>query len=532
MKPVSSRERVVEIDTLRGVALGGVLLVNLLTGFRVPLSAHILGQDAPLGPAGSVLLSLVEALIEFKAFTLFSFLFGVGVAIQSERAGHKQPTWFLLRRFGALLAIGVVHLALVWNGDILALYGVCGLLLVPLLRLPALALAGLGLVLIGGQYLVPLPVPFPDNATLHELASAAIYTYRSGGWPDLFAFRWRETQLLILPLLLLSLPRTLGLILWGVAAWRGGLFENNKRLLVWVLLFGASFGIMGMVLRNGQIATIPLAFAYAAALFLWKPRAPGLAALGRTALTNYLAQSIVFGFVFYGYGLALFSALGVGVTMVGGTLLYCAQAAFSLWWLRRFHFGPFEWLWRSISYLQWQPFLRESARLVTRSAVRVLLVLVFVLVIPLVHLGSPFLLARIGPRWGWESGSPRPANFIGLLIILAGAGLLLWIFVTMLRAVSSLPPVVRLGLRPEKLLQSGPYAVSRHPIYLAEACFWVGMTVWLGSPVLAALSACWAAIVPAWLIRKEELALEDQFGDEYRTYRARVPALPGFRWPY
>lgn len=527
MKPVSSKERIVEIDTLRGVALGGVLLVNLITGFRVPLSAHILGQDAPLGPAGSVLLFLLEALIEFKAFTLFSFLFGVGVAIQTERARQKQPTSFLLRRFGALLAIGIVHMILIWNGDILALYGVCGLLLVPLLRLPVFALAALGLIFIGGQYLVPLPVPFPDNSTLRELTSGATLAYRFGSWSELLAFRWRETQLLILPLLLLSMPRTIGLILWGVAAWRGGLFENNRRLLVWVLLFGSSIGIMGVILRNGQIATIPLAFAYAAAILLWKPHAPWLAAVGRTALTNYLAQSIVFGFVFYGYGLALFSALGVGVTMVGGILFCCVQLAFSVWWLRRFHFGPFEWHWRGISYLQWQPFLRDTALFVARSTVRVLIVVVFVLVIPLVHLGSPFLLARLGPRWGWESGSPMPANLVGLLVIIAGAGLLLWILVTTLGAVNSLPPVCRLGLRPAKLLQSGPYAVSRHPIYLAEACFWVGTAVLLGSPVLAALSACFAAIVPGWLIRKEELALEDQFGDEYRAYRSRVPALPG-----
>jgi uncharacterized protein len=87
MKPVAPAERVVSIDILRGAALGGVLLVNLLGGFRVSLSAHILGIDEPLGPGGCLLLTLVAALIEFKAFTLFSFLFGVGVAIQAKRAG-------------------------------------------------------------------------------------------------------------------------------------------------------------------------------------------------------------------------------------------------------------------------------------------------------------------------------------------------------------------------------------------------------------------------------------------------------------
>ncbi|MBN9661018.1 MAG: DUF418 domain-containing protein [Acidobacteria bacterium] len=531
MKPASSRERIVEIDTLRGAALGGVLLVNLVSGFRVPLSAHILGQDEPLGPAGSVLLALMDSLLEFKAFTLFSFLFGVGIAIQSERAGQDQRTPFLLRRFGALLVLGLVHLFLIWNGDILALYGVCGLLIVPLLRLPAHTLAALGLIAIGAQYLVSLPVPFPDNAALLALSSGAVHAYRSGGWQELLAFRWHETQLLILPLLLLSMPRTFGLMLWGVAAWRLGLFENNRRLLRWILFLGLAAGITAAILRSGQVAIIPLAFAYGAAILLWKPHAPWLAAAGRTALTNYLAQSVVFAFVFYGYGLALFSTLGVGVTMAGGIVFYCLQLGFSAWWLRRFHFGPLEWLWRCISYLRWQPFLRDAARFVTRGTVRLLLLAVFTLGIPAVHLGIPFLLARVGPRWGWKDGMPQPLNLLGLLVILAGAGLLLWVLLTMLRAVSSLPPLCRLGLRPAMLLQTGPFARMRHPIYLAEACFWAGLTLLLGSPVLAVLFACLALAVPGWLIPHEELALEEQFGDEYRAYRIRVPALPALRRP-
>src|SRR5437879_4382025 len=125
MKPITAAERVGSIDSLRGVALAGVLLVNLVTCFRTPLSAHILGLNQPLGSGGSLLLTLLAVLIEFKAFTLFSFLFGVGVAIQAERAGKGQCAGFLLRRFGALLGFGALHLLLLWNGDILTLYGVC-----------------------------------------------------------------------------------------------------------------------------------------------------------------------------------------------------------------------------------------------------------------------------------------------------------------------------------------------------------------------------------------------------------------------
>jgi len=119
---------------------------------------------------------------------------------------------------------------------------------------------------------------------------------------------------------------------------------------------------MAACTRNEQITTIPLALAYGAAILLWNPHAPHVGAAGQMALTNYLIQSMVLGFVFYGYGLGLFARLGVGVTLAGGIVFYCAQLAGSRWWLRRFYSGPFEWLWRSISYLQWQPLLRGDAR--------------------------------------------------------------------------------------------------------------------------------------------------------------------------
>jgi uncharacterized protein len=315
----------------------------------VSLSAHILGIDEPLGPGGSLLLTLVAALIEFKAFTLFSFLFGVGVAIQTKRTEGHNRTQFLLRRFGALLAIGLGHLLLVWNGDILALYAICGLLLVPLLKLPESAMAALGLLLIGAPYITPLPVPFPDNATLRQLSAGAIHVYRAGTWHELFVFRWRETRLLILPLLLLSFPRRLGLMLWGVAAWRRGFLEGNRRLWLWVMVLGATLGVTGLIPRNEQLATIPLAFGYAAILLLWKPHARYVAAGGQMALTNYLLQSIVFGFVFYRYGFGLFANVGVGIAFLGGLAFYFIQLAWSWWWLMRFYFGPLEWLWRSIS---------------------------------------------------------------------------------------------------------------------------------------------------------------------------------------
>src|ERR1051326_2403905 len=120
--PASSAERVVPIDVIRGAALAGVLLVNLVTDFRTPFSANILGQHEPYGWGGTLALPIFRSLIEFKALTLFSFLFGVGVAIQAERVSSQRRIRFLVRRFAALLAIGLIHILFIWNGDILTLY--------------------------------------------------------------------------------------------------------------------------------------------------------------------------------------------------------------------------------------------------------------------------------------------------------------------------------------------------------------------------------------------------------------------------
>ena len=139
-RPVQASERFAVLDLIRGFALFGVLIVNLLDFFRISLFAHILEPER-----GAIDL-FVSRFIEFKAFGLFSLTFGIGAAIQAERGLSRgvNPEIFLVRRFAVLLVFGLIHMVFVSNVDILTLYGVCGLLLIPLLRLPAPALAAVG----------------------------------------------------------------------------------------------------------------------------------------------------------------------------------------------------------------------------------------------------------------------------------------------------------------------------------------------------------------------------------------------------
>jgi uncharacterized protein len=386
-QPVASAERYAALDALRGIALLGVLLVNLLSDFRIPLAEHISTFHTQPGWADRAVDVLAAGLLEFKAFAVFSLLFGVGLAVVAERAAarHIHVGRFLVRRLLILLAIGLGHLLLIWNGDILSLYAVCGLMLCPLLRLPVATLAAVGLAAVALTFIIPWGFLWPAEDTLRGLASEAARVYPDGSFGEILAFHWRETQLLILPLLVASIPKVWGLMALGAAGWRAGVFQEPRRHrgLLWGIILvggalggsmtavsvysastGHSTGVPSLLIEAGSY--LPLALAYAAGLLLvlQSPRvawiAAPFAAAGQMALTNYLAQSVILSLLFYGYGLGLSGRLGSAAAAVIGLALYAAQLAFSQAWLRRYRFGPVEWLWRSITYGQRLPMRRDA----------------------------------------------------------------------------------------------------------------------------------------------------------------------------
>jgi uncharacterized protein len=381
-QPVAQTERYAALDVIRGVALLGVLLVNLLDDFRVPLAEHILTFHTHPDWKDRAVDVLVAALLEFKAFALFTLLFGVGLAVFAERAAvHRvQIARFLARRLLVLLAIGLCHMLLIWNGDILSLYSVCGLLLVPLLRLHKAVLAAMGLAVVCLSFIIPLNGLWPTETTLRDLAAEAAQVYTRGSLAEVVSFHWRETKLLIIPLLAASLLKTWGLMALGAAAWRAGILREPKQhrvLLGTVALFGGviggsttvasvysdSTGLMTwappLLIEAGSFLPLALAFAVGLLLALQSPclarAARPFAALGQMALTNYLMQSVVLSLLFYGYGLGLHGRLGSAAAVVIGLTVYATQMAFCQWWLLKYRFGPVEWLWRSLTYGRRQP---------------------------------------------------------------------------------------------------------------------------------------------------------------------------------
>ncbi|GAB2651534.1 DUF418 domain-containing protein [Arenimonas aestuarii] len=391
-------ERSELLDALRGFALFGVLLVNLRS-----LSLYdLLPADERAGLPGAAidawLQPFMAALVDGTSITLFSLLFGVGFAIQRQRAASDPSgTRRYLRRLALLLAFGLVHAYLLWWGDILRYYAVLGLLLIPLARLPDRWLAALGVVICVGLpvWLQPVvPGLLPPQIGSPESAARALVAFRSDELGTLLSGNLERD--LRMRIAVWFLPAyVLGRLMIGAALGRSGVLEQpEKHLRFWrrlffsMLLVGGGLtvffavrkaGVFGealpwlgsepgkMLMRLGRFAA-PLAMGllYLAGLVLlyqrpaWRRLIGQLAPLGRLALTHYIGQTFIAIVLFYGIGLGFGGRIGLAGTVAVSALILALQLAASRWWLARFRFGPLEWLWRSLTYLQVQPMRRSK----------------------------------------------------------------------------------------------------------------------------------------------------------------------------
>ncbi len=381
--PAPVADRIDAVDVVRGVALFGVLTVNMSMGFRVSIFAQFIpGQSAQALDAWVE--RAVESALELKAFALFSLLFGVGLAMQFDRLQPSgRPFYFLLRRILALLGFGFLHLVFVWNGDILTEYAIAALCVLPWLRAPRWLLAvssSVFLLFYAEAPLMPKVFVWPDNSQLSAAVDLAQRVYPT----CTLAACWHQNVgelALILPLHVFIFPRTLGLILLGAWLWRSGAIrrigERRGRLLLvataclaagaWLThladarTFVDTTWLADLVAGMGPVA---LAVGYGAAFAWMALRYAGaawlvpLASVGRMAFSNYIAQSLIFTAIFFGFGLGLFGRVGAAPAFALGITVYVLQAASSTLWLRHFQYGPLEWLWRVLMYGRSQPFRR------------------------------------------------------------------------------------------------------------------------------------------------------------------------------
>jgi uncharacterized protein len=385
--PVAPSDRIEPIDAIRGVALFGVLIVNLVTEFRVSIFQQLL--PGPSGVGSDFMVERVVALgFQSKAFCLFALLFGVGLAIQFERLSVAgRPLYWLARRLAVLFAFGLVHLLFIWNGDILTEYALAGFAVLPLVLLPARALLLAALLFLTVYAAAPAlySISWPSAAALRAHVASANQVYSTGTLADIWQFSVGELPWL-LKLHLAVFLRTLALFVFGMFLWKAGILRRQQDFRSETLI-AAIMGIaLGAVLTAAEahealdglgaaaqsladLAPVLLAVGYGAALLslaglsATRRFLSAFAPLGRMAFTNYVLQSVILGFIFFGYGLGQFGRMGAAAAFALGVALYAAQLVFSKWWLRRYRFGPIEWLWRTLMYGAVQPIGRAARSL-------------------------------------------------------------------------------------------------------------------------------------------------------------------------
>jgi uncharacterized protein len=396
LNPVGSSERIVPIDIIRAMALFGVLLMNLPT-FSGLQALERLGTPAFHGRLDLIMNSVFEILVHGKAMACFAMLFGVGLFIQFERAQARgiRPVSFALRRLGALLLIGAFHFTVIWNGDILLDYALVGFTLLLFLKAKprTYVLAAVGIFIISDliPFLVNICHLDPRWSVFgwtKPIAKEADAICGHQGWVQCLAWRaslWKPFYQVAKRLD--SVTYILPFFLMGSLLWRMGLPkhpEKHKKALTqifhstfWcglILCFLATdplhiipeswkkIGNETPWLVLGDIGTFLLAAGYFSGLLRllsnleWSKRMAILAPMGRMALTNYLSQSLIFTWVFYHHGLGLWGRVRPSIGFLMVIVFYGFQVLLSRWWLDRFRFGPAEWLWRSMTYGQWQPF--------------------------------------------------------------------------------------------------------------------------------------------------------------------------------
>jgi uncharacterized protein len=365
-RPLSGRERLPLVDALRGLAILGVLVAYTMWNLGAPPDKQWTVLDRTIDLLGATF-------VDTKFLTIFAFLFGAGTAHQWWRAESRgvNVTRFHLRRMLFLFSVGLLHAMLLRNGDILAPYALMGLALLGTRKASTRQLVFAAIVLAVLPFGVPLLLKATGLSLAHrpKIEGSESYLTENLQWLRY----WYATNPLI------EWPRILAIMIAGVWAERVGFIHRlatSRELALRLLAVATVIAVVSRALLYGipsvwnaqrapalrmftlgqtfHVSAWSLAAVYAAAFALlcqrlgWSSRLGWLRAVGRMAFTNYLLQA----------SLVVPACLAFGwfdtVTPTRGLLLALAvmaiQIPFSIWWLRRFDYGPVEFLWRNVTY--------------------------------------------------------------------------------------------------------------------------------------------------------------------------------------
>lgn len=390
---------------VRGFALFGVLLVNM----------YNFGANSPIWttPADRIAFSVTRFFFETKSWRLFSFLFGLGFSLQMMRAQSRGSRFVpaYLRRLATLFLIGMMH-ALFYDGDILMLYAELGLVLMlfrnvaprllPWIAVALLAVAPVGKAvksaITGDSATVAVaPVDVVEARRQHE-ERLRTHPYAVGSVIDVMELNsdaippipsadqfGPESEVAFFAMFLLGLyvgrrgilhdvdrhvPLVRGTLRWGLSI--GILSMILERILAWrwgYSVFGSDrVGLPVEFLGDFSFAygSTALSLAYAAGIVLlarnprFRPFVKPLGPVGRLALSVYLTQTLAFTTLFYGYGLGQVGRMGPAAVTASALTIFAIQLAACIWWVERFRFGPVEWFWRGMTYMEFPAMSRSQ----------------------------------------------------------------------------------------------------------------------------------------------------------------------------
>lgn len=401
--PVKENQRIVAIDVLRGFALLGILLMNIQS-FAMPDDAYFNPTNyGNLEGLNYGVWAFSHIFADQKFMTIFSLLFGAGILLITNKLESRGQSALGLhyRRNAWLLLFGLSHALLLWTGDILTAYALCAFWVYWLRKLKPMRLLIIGLIVmavspallwLGGATMDLGGAEVVEELMLDWQPTAAMIqddldTYR-GSWLTQMESRIPGTvDMLSTAFLFWALWRAGGLMLVGMALYKWDVLtaKRSQRFYMGMIILGFGLGIpivaygltqnfaQGWTLIYSKFGTgslfnywgsLLVSSGYIGVIMLISQRGifakaqDALAAVGRMALSNYLLHTLICTTLFFGHGFGLYGSVERTTQLLIVVAIWIVQLIVSPLWLRHFRFGPFEWLWRSLTYWQLQPMRR------------------------------------------------------------------------------------------------------------------------------------------------------------------------------
>ena len=397
LSPVPHSDRILSIDMLRGVAVLGILIMNI-QHFSMPQAAYINPTAyGDLNGLNKWVWIISHILASEKFMSIFSMLFGAGVLLFSERVQLKGKNSAQLhyRRMGWLLIFGLMHAYLLWSGDILVSYALCGMLVYLFRKKRPFTLIGVAFAF----FLVPIlinlvfvwSIPYWPEESMKftmdswkpgtEILQHQLDVYRSGWWKQMELRVPGSIFLQTGYFFMESFWQVMALMILGMALYKWEIFSCGRSSSFYLRMTG--IGLVNGYLLSGlgvylnfkhqwsmefsmflgsefnYVGSVGVALGYTALVMLFSTSEAGagikrmLTAVGRMAFTNYILMTVLCTFIFFGHGLGLYGSVERKYQILFVLGIWILIMFFSPLWLRRFRFGPLERIWRALTYWRW-----------------------------------------------------------------------------------------------------------------------------------------------------------------------------------